>query len=103
MNLFLFLAASYGAALALTVLYVGEPYRWLGSKLGQPGKILTACPACTSFWFAIVLSCIWWSPAGAESLKGAEGILAHAIDGFASCGVTWMVHVSMVKLGQNNL
>jgi len=102
-NLFLFLTASYGAALALTTLYVGAPYRWLGAKLGKPGEIFTACSACTSFWIALVISCLFWSPTEAESLGGWRVVFGHVIDAFASCGVTWVAHVTLVKLGQNSL
>lgn len=102
MTILLFLLACYGLALALTQLHVGIPYRWAGEKIGL--KILVHCPACTAFWIGLALSYLWCSPA--LSISGATDWhrhAAHAVDGLAACGFSWIVHVVLVKLGQNNL
>jgi hypothetical protein len=111
MTILLFLLASYGVALSLTLLHIGAPYRWLGEKLwGRKGDelrglgILVHCPACTAFWVGLAISYLWCSPA-LEISRAMDWHrhAAHAIDGLAACGFSWIVHVILVKLGQNDL
>lgn len=99
-----YLLAVYGASIALTVLHAGAPYRWIGEKIGGPAKILVNCPACTAFWVGLVLSIMWTSPTGADMLLPNERrVLGHVVEALAAAGVTWIIHVTMVRLGQNEL
>jgi len=100
MKLAVFLLAAYGLSLALTLLHVGKPYRWLGEKIGL--KILVNCPSCTAFWIGILISIFWASPAAAVA-KGSWTPIPHALDGLAASGVTWIIHVALTKMGQHEL
>jgi len=96
MKALVFFLAAYGAALALTVLDFGIPYRWLGEKIGEPAKTFVYCPACTGFWLALAGAFFWYSPAG-------EGPLDAIASALAASGLIWIVHVVLSKLGQNDL
>lgn len=105
-----FFAGSYGLALALTMLHVGAPYRLIGRLLSRRRKddepiegffeILVNCAACTSFWVAVTISVALHSPSGATEYAGWRKYAAHAVDGTASCGVTWCLVVILNRLGQ---
>ena len=88
--------AVYGLSLALTVLSIGTYYRELGEKIGGEIKTLVYCPACTGFWIALIFAFLWHSPAG-------PSILDRLASALAGSGLTWIIHVTMVKLGQNDL
>ena len=100
-----FFLAVYGAALALTVLQAGEPYRWAGERVDRwvlrrknnaenpgPFTTLTNCPACTSFWVGLPSAYFWHSPSG-----------FFVADAFACVGIVWMIHVTLTKLGQKEM
>lgn len=100
---FTFFLAVYGAALALTVLQAGALYRRVGSLIDrlvlrrapdQPGPftVLTNCPACTSFWIGLPAAYFWHSPSG-----------MFVADAFACVAISWIIHVTLVRLGQNDL
>lgn len=119
MNDFLFFAVLYGAAASIAVLQVGAPLRWFFSSMdrgffpgrwepgipeerrGGPLHVLIHCPACVSFWLALALSGLVYSPAGAHF--GVGRIIGMPLDGFASVGIIWFVQVVMTKLGQYGL
>ena len=106
----IFFAGAYGLALALTMLKVGAPYRWLGWKLSgskpdtEPTtgwfEVLVNCIACTSFWVALAMSIALFSPIGATEFAGWRRWVGHAVDGMASCGVSWFAFVVLNRLGQ---
>lgn len=116
---FLFFAAVYGVAASLAILAVGAPFRMIGIGLdrmlfphrwaddvgedrrGGALRIFVHCPACISFWTALVLSWTLYSPSKAHFGIGLPWSLA--VDGLVSVGIIWCVHVAMTKLGQYDL
>lgn len=116
---FLFFAAVYGMAASLAILAVGAPWRAIGTILDQklfphrwaddiPGdkrggalRIFVHCPACISFWTGVLFSWFVYSPA--RDHFGCSRILSLPIDGLASAGIIWCVHVVLTKLGQYEL
>jgi len=110
---FLFLAGTLGASLALGVLAVGHPFRaaaslldrflfprsWEGGGQGGPLRMLAHCPACLSFWIALALS-FWIVPFRSWSCRE---IVERILLGLSATAVTWVVHVVLTKLGQYNI
>lgn len=116
---FLFFAAVYGTAASLAILAVGAPFRafgiWLDQKLfphrwivvisedrrGGAIRIFVHCPACISFWTGVLFSWLVHSPARTHLALPLVSSLI--IDGLASAGIIWCVHVVLTRLGQYDL
>lgn len=58
---------------------------------------LLYCPPCISFWWGMITSRLFISPA---SLVCQDRFSATVIDGLAACAVSYILHVAMEKLGQ---
>ena len=115
----LFFAAVYGMAASLAILAVGSPWRFLGTLLDQklfpsrwaddiPGdrrggavRIFVHCAACISFWSGVLFSWFIYSPA--KTYFSIHRVPALAVDGLASAGIIWCIHVVLTKLGQYDL
>jgi len=106
-----FALAVYGAAISVALLKVGAPVRWVLSRLdymifrneqGSWLKTLSECPACLSFWISFLLS-YWLMPIGTAGPTLLEALLTRGIWSVAMVGFTWIVHVTMSKLGQYEL
>ena|SRR3972149_4463752 len=100
MKLVIFLLAAYGLSVALALLHIGKPYRWLGEKIKL--GVLVNCPSCTAFWIGLLLSILWASPAS-DIAEGRWSWMPHVVDGLAASGVTWIAHVALTKMGQHEL
>lgn len=112
---FLFYAAVYGAAASIALLHVGYPIRHLAAILDQklfpsladsparggPIKVLVHCPACLSFWIALIMSTLVYSPSGAHF--GIPTIPRLLVDSISATGIIFIVHVVMTRLGQYDL
>jgi len=116
---FIFFAAIYGLSVSLAVLPVGKPWRatgilfdrlvfpnrWLSflpeNERGGLIRIFVHCPACVSFWAGALSSAFIYSPA--RLYLHVDPIVAMAIDGLASTGIIWAIHVTLTKLGQYDL
>jgi hypothetical protein len=116
---FIFFAVIYGAAASLTILSVGSPWRLIGTFIDQklfPARwvvgipsnqrggairIFVHCPACVSFWIGALFSWILYSPA--RTYFEISRIPALAVDGLASAGIIWFIHVVLTRLGQYEL
>ena len=112
----IFVLAVYGTAISLAILSVGAPWRVVGSAIdrlifpsrwnadvshdrkGGAIRIFVHCPVCISFWVAALFSWLFYSPSQAHLEIGYPWILV--VDGLASVGIIWCVHVVMTKLGQ---
>ena len=96
----LWMLGVYGAAVALTMLHIGEFYRWIGEKVGGPLKELTICPTCTAFWIGLGLSVFVWSPmtAGIGELPWPRWAGLHLVDALAGSGLTFMLHSIVNRL-----
>lgn len=116
---FLFFAAVYGTAASLAILAIGAPWRatgtWLDMKLfpsrwaddipgdrrGGAVRIFVHCPACISFWTGVLFSWLVHSPAKVHlQIPFASSLV---IDGLASAGIIWFIHVVLTRLGQYDL
>lgn len=85
-----FVLAVYGAAAAVTVLYVGKGLRDLADRSGwEPARQFVNCPACVGFWIGCATSA-WVYP-------GPSGLWY--VDGFVALAVCWIVHVLLVCAG----
>jgi hypothetical protein len=116
---FLFFAAVYGAAASLALFKVGASWRligtWIDQRLfprywapaippeqrGGPVRGFVHCPVCISFWVAVLFSLEVHSP----SKIHLEAVFPWSlvIDGLASAGIIWCVHVALTRLGQYDL
>ncbi len=105
-RLLVFILAVYGAAAAITTLRVGEPLRWLASKLwpkrlAEEATYFFHCPACVGFWLGLV--CTYWIYGGPVSII-TGGLLPEVIlDGLVACAGCWIIHVTLCKLGMRDL
>lgn len=100
--------AVYGAANAIAVLKAGHPLRILLEKLEIQTRnkylkgfwtfwrTLFKCPPCLSFWIGMATSV--WVLSISRSLVG-EWWMAMIVDGFITCGTSWLIHVTAERLG----
>jgi len=117
---FLFFSGIAGFAFSLAILAVGNPWRrilsWVDEKLfphrwaedlptsqrGGAIRVFAFCPACISFWTAMAVSAFIYSPSRVH-IVGIQFIPGLLLDGFATVGIIWTVHVTLTRLGQYEL
>lgn len=115
MNAVIFFLSVYGLANAIAVLKVGRYLFGQGhcfekdcTALDHPldkrrglGTVpyigdMLYCPPCLSFWIGLVFSFFILSPASQfVYLRGAAAL----VDGMAACAVSYILHVTMERMG----
>lgn len=113
---FLFYSAVGGFAFSLAVLKVGAFWKsalsWLDEVLfpsrwaddlppgdrGGPLRIFAFCPACISFWTALAVSALVYSPS--RTHLGVPLVVGMLLDGFSTVVIIWATHVVLTRLGQ---
>lgn len=90
-----YLLAVYGLSNAIAVLKFGQPIRKVCKPVPVIGALL-CCPACIAFWIGMGISVLFFSPAAPLVDVWWKAMF---IDGLASSGVVWLLHVTAERLG----